>query len=139
MKFWDSSAIGPLLLEEADSVKREKALRADPSMLVWYGSLAELESALCRRVRENPDWQVEAERARAKLRYLTNIWTEIEPTRLVRARALRLLRVHPLRAADAFQLAAALVSFSEQTMDRFFLCGDVRLSAAAQAEGFTVE
>ena len=58
---------------------------------------------------------------------------------MVRSRALRLLRVHSLRAADAFPLAAALVAFAERTTGRHFLTGDSRLGAAALAEGFTVE
>lgn len=107
MRFWDSSAVTPLLVEEADSARREATLREDASMLVWYGTLAEIESALCRRLRENPGWAGEAAIAREKLRYLADAWTEVEPTRAIRSRALRLLRVHPLRAADAFQLAAA--------------------------------
>ncbi len=138
MKFWDRSAITPLLVEEVDSGKRESDLRSDTAMLVWYGTLAEIESALCRRLRENPAWSGEGVIAREKLRYLSDSWMEVEPTRMVRSRALRLLRVHSLRAADAFQLAAALVAFGEQTTDRQFLTGDSRLGAAALAEGFVV-
>jgi predicted nucleic acid-binding protein len=63
---------------------------------------------------------------------------EVQPTTAVRDRALRLLRVHALRAADAFQLAAALIACEEQPRDSFFYTGDQRLAAAAQAEGFTV-
>jgi hypothetical protein len=49
MKFWDSAAIAPLLVEEADTLTRETQLRLDREILVWYGTLAELESAICRR------------------------------------------------------------------------------------------
>ncbi len=139
MRFWDSSAITPLLVEEADSGRREEALRADAAMLVWYGTLAEIESALCRRLRENPECSDAVDMARKKLHHLAESWMEVEPTRTVRSRALRLLRVHPLRAADAFQLAAALVAFAERTTGRHFFTGDSRLGAAALAEGFTVE
>ena len=55
---------------------------------------------------------------------------------MVRNRAIRLLRVHPLRAADAFQLAAALVAFRAQPQDAIFLTGDERLRLAAEREGF---
>ena len=36
-------------------------------------------------------------------------WSEIAPSRSVRDLAERMLRVHPLREADALQLAAAIV------------------------------
>lgn len=49
MIFWDSSALTPLLLTEGDSDLREAQLRKNPVVLVWYGALAEVESALCRR------------------------------------------------------------------------------------------
>jgi len=52
MKFWDSSAITPLLVDEGDSEKRERALEEDASMLVWFGTPAEIQSALSRRRRE---------------------------------------------------------------------------------------
>jgi predicted nucleic acid-binding protein len=64
---------------------------------------------------------------------------EVQPTSAVRARALRLLRVHPLRAADAFQLGAALTAFKEATAGNVFLTADVRLAKAAALEGFEVE
>jgi predicted nucleic acid-binding protein len=54
-----------------------------------------------------------------------------EPSQEVRDQARRVLRVHPLRAADALQLAAALV-----WKGRHFVCFDQRLREAAQREGF---
>ena len=62
----------------------------------------------------------------------------IRPSERVRQRALRLLRVHPLRAADALQLAAALVAASEEPADLELVSSDARLSAAARQEGFVV-
>lgn len=51
--------------------------------------------------------------------------------------AKRLLRVHPLRTADALQLAAALVYRAEGSpLD--FVCLDERLCSAAEREGFIV-
>lgn len=138
MRFWDSSAITPLLVEETDSLLRENHLREDNDMLVWYGTLAELESALNRRKREGalkPDGE---RAARRKLENLEDAWLEVQPTVVVRERALRLLRVHPLRAADAFQLAAALVATSEQPRGHVFYTNDARLKDTAAAEGFTV-
>ena len=56
----------------------------------------------------------------------------------VRRTALRLLRVHPIRTADALQLAAALAAAHGDPSTLAFLSGDARLSAAADIEGFPV-
>ncbi len=137
MRFWDTSAITPLLVEEDDSERREQQLEGDSTMIVWYGTPAEIQSALSRRRREGA-LNAQAERfAMARWAELAVSWAEVEPLRLVRDRALRLLRVHPLRAADALQLAAALVACTEQTTAFEFLTADRRLREAALAEGFT--
>ena len=139
MRFWDSSAIAPLLVEETASRPREAQLHEDAEILVWYGTWAELESAICRRERETSIDPEQAEKARTRLSVLTRCWLEVQPTSWVRERAIRLLRVHPLRAADAMQLAAALVAFKERTAGNRFLTADLRLAKAASLEGFAVE
>ena len=48
----------------------------------------------------------------------------------------RVLRVHPLRAADALQLAAAL-EWSGGAASGMFITYDERLRDAASREGFT--
>ena len=139
MRFWDSSAIAPLLVEETASRPREAQLHEDAEILVWYGTWAELESAICRRERESSIDPEQAAMARTRLSVLTRSWLEVQPTSWVRERAIRLLRVHPLRAADAMQLAAALVAFKERTAGNRFLTADLRLAKAASLEGFAVE
>jgi hypothetical protein len=139
MNFWDSSAVLPLLVSENDTALRESQLRAAPELLVWYGTHVEIESAICRRLREASLDATQAAHARARLQILTKSWLEVQPTPLVKARAIRLLRVHPLRAADAFQLAAALHAFNEITSGNTFLTADLRLAAAASLEGFAME
>ena len=139
MRFWDSSAITPLLVVEADSAQRERQLADDAEMLVWFGTLTEVESSLARRKRAG-ELPAESElRARRQLDQLSAHWTEVAPTNEVRARAIRLLRIHPLRAADALQLAAALIFCREQPQDLAFLTADQRLRDAANLEGFPVE
>lgn len=138
MKFWDSSAITPLLVGEPGSPTREAQLAGDPDMLVWFATPAELESAICRREREMALDAAGAAHARARLAALARCWLEVQPTAAVRARAVRLLRVHPLRAADAFQLAAALAACHEAPTGRGFLTADARLAHAATREGFDV-
>jgi predicted nucleic acid-binding protein len=139
MNFWDSSALVPLLVTEASSDLRRKQYDVDPWAVVWFGTLAEIESSLVRRQR---DGQLPADvehAARKRLHEMTKQWTEVTPTTEVRARAIRLLRVHPLRAADAFQLAAALIFCREQPQHLPFLTADQRLRDAANLEGFPVE
>lgn len=139
MNFWDSSALVPLLVTEATSDLRRTQYDADPWAVVWFGTLVEIESSLVRRRR---DGQLPADVEHAAQKRLTEItkqWTEVLPTEEVRARAIRLLRVHQLRAADAFQLAAALIFCREQPQHLPFLTADQRLRDAASLEGFPVE
>ncbi len=56
----------------------------------------------------------------------------------VRLIAQRLLRLHPLRAADSLQLAAALLACEHRPQGWQFVCLDARLSLAAEREGFNV-
>lgn len=56
----------------------------------------------------------------------------------VRNQAIRLLGLHPLRAADALQLAAALVWADRRPRGHPFVCLDAGLREAAHAEGFSV-
>jgi predicted nucleic acid-binding protein len=62
----------------------------------------------------------------------------VSPTDEVRRRAARLVAVHPLRAADALQLAAALLWCEEQPHNEVFVSLDGRLRDAARNEGFDV-
>lgn len=64
----------------------------------------------------------------------------IELGSAVIGRSVDLLRVHTLRAADAIQLACALmaVGTSRTDVEFFFLSSDVELNAAAETEGLTV-
>jgi len=60
----------------------------------------------------------------------------ITPTAVLRDRAGRLLRSHPLRAGDALQLAAALAWAEDAPGADPFVCLDDRLRDAASREGF---
>jgi len=139
MNFWDSSAIAPLILEEKDTKKRESSLRQDSLVVVWYGTPAEIESAICRRVREGTLSPTQAGVARERASEFLASCAEVEPGPAVRERAMRLLRLHPLRAADAFQLAAALIVCADRPSGVGFLTSDHRLGLAAELEGFQVQ
>lgn len=73
--------------------------------------------------------------ARALLDVLRLSWFQVQPGDAVREQALRLFRVHPLRAADALQLAAAL-EWAGAPPQGDFVTYDDRLRAAAVREGF---
>lgn len=72
------------------------------------------------------------------LRSLERKWVEVVPAERVRDLAQGLVESHPLRAAEAMQLAAALVWSAESPRGRPFVSLDQRLAAAAAAEGFEV-
>jgi predicted nucleic acid-binding protein len=71
-----------------------------------------------------------------RLKQLTGGWHEIEPSEAVRENAMRFLRVHPLRAADALQPAAACVAAEFRPPSLEVVALDDRLADAARKEGF---
>lgn len=137
MIYWDSSALAALLVTEADSPLRLGQLQDDPLMAVWWATPVEVESALQRRLREGSLDTEAARIARDRLADLAVAWHEVNPTAAVRKLALRLLRTHPLRAADSLQLAAALSLEAAGLPQLSFACADQRLSAAAEVEGLS--
>ena len=138
MSFWDSSALLPLSLNEPASALMRQISRAHGVPVVWWASLVECCSAMERRSRAG-ELQLEQKRqAERLLQQLTTAWSEVQPTHALRDRAVRLLASHNLRAADALQLAAALVWAGERPAGRIFVCLDSRLREAAHREGFTV-
>ncbi len=52
MKYWDASAITPLIAEEPTRNYLLKLLEHDADMLAWWGTPVEIVSALARRERE---------------------------------------------------------------------------------------
>ena len=138
MRFWDSSAIVPLLSEEAHSKACRHLLQADPRVVVWTMARVEVLSALWRVHREGLFERSEVQEAERRLRRLAQWWTEVDAMLPVREQAERLLRIHPLRAADALQLGAALLSIDHRPRGRIFITLDDRLGDAADAEGFEV-
>ena len=108
MRFWDTSAIVPLCTDQPASRVARSLLRDDPDMAVWWGTLIECWSAFARLRREGLLDLLGEDASRSLQSTLHESWTEILPSEEIRTHAGRLLRVHPLRASDALQLAAAL-------------------------------
>ena len=139
MRFWDSSAIIPLCLKEKASEAVKGLMKDDEDIVVWWTTYIECLSALSRRQREGVLTSGDAEKARAVLSALAAAWSEVQPTEMVRLRAERLLSIHPLRAADALQLAAALVWAQETPRGLDFVCLDQNLRESSLKEGFSIQ
>jgi predicted nucleic acid-binding protein len=138
MRFWDASAIVPLLMTEA-STRHVQALAAkDPAMLVWWGTEVECASAIARLNREGALDDPTVTRSFERLKQLASAWHEVDPSDAVREAAVRFLRVHPLRAADSLQLAAAFVAAERRPASLEVVTLDDRLGAAARKEGFVL-
>jgi hypothetical protein len=138
VKFWDTSALVPLVVEEAASAFCRRLLRSKAEIGTWALTRTEMVSAVWRRSREGDLRASDVPRALSRIDRLAAAWTEVTDLDLVRERAERLLAVHALRAADALQLAAALVLVDERTRGRDFISADGGLAEAAAAEGFNV-
>ncbi|MGH7826238.1 MAG: type II toxin-antitoxin system VapC family toxin [Candidatus Binatia bacterium] len=138
MIFWDSSAIVPLCVNEPATSTVKSILAEDPVTVVWWTTRTECISALVRQTREGSLTSVGERQARNLLELLVSTWIEIQPTGSLRAVAERLLAVHSLRAADAFQLAAALQWCRGKTTGMSLVCFDARLRSASYKEGFTI-
>jgi predicted nucleic acid-binding protein len=132
MKFWDSSAIVPLLVEQPGTDVMQALAAADPMVLVWWGTAVECGSALARLERQMTLDRGLARNAFDRLTQLAASWQEIEAGDLVRETAIRLLR------ADSLQLAAAFVAAEGRPPTLEFITLDDCLAFAAQKEGFPV-
>jgi len=136
--FWDSSAVVPILLPESRSGNMSRMLQADREPAIWWACPVECRPAIHRRNRESPLPPAVVAQALSRLDAFAEDADTIPPAEEIRKRAGRLLAVHPLRAADALQLAAALVWCESEPSGEQFVCLDERLRDAALAEGFTV-
>ncbi len=136
MKFWDSSALVPLLVMEDVTFRLAEVYLEEDGILAWWGTEIECASAIARLEREDRLSPREATLALQRLDDLARSWHLVEPSESLRRTARRLLRVHALRAADSLQLAAALLASEGQPPTLGFVCLDVRLSTAVLREGF---
>ena len=136
MKFWDASAIVPLLVAESTTRSLQALANQDSDLLVWWGSQVECASALARLERGALLEGKAGALAFDRLKQLADGWHQIEPSEIIRENALRFLRVHPLRAADALQLAAAFLAAERRPSTLEVVTLDERLADAARKEGF---
>ncbi len=138
MRFWDSSALVPLLVREPTTDAVLAVFEADPEVIAWWATEVECVSALARLERESSLAAVSVTASLGRLGALARSWQEVQTVAAVRQVAVRLLRMHPLRTADAFQLAAAIVAAEDHPSTLPFVTLDDRLAVAAEREGFPV-
>lgn len=137
MNFWDSSAIVPLLVGERMTPVVTRILASDRQVHVWWGTEIECTSTISRLERDGVAPSI-IQSAFDRLAILREDWSEVIPGALVRDTARRLLRVHPLRAVDSLQLAAAWVLSDRDPGSITIVSLDDRLLSAARREGFLV-
>ena len=136
--FWDTSALLLLICQQPKSQRARAAQRSYPTINVWWGTRVECLSALHRLIREGDLSGKEERQAFLSLEKLSAQWVEILPSEEARQFAERLLKHHPLRAADSLQLSAALIWCNRHPRGKTFICDDARLLEAAEKEGFNV-
>jgi predicted nucleic acid-binding protein len=138
MKFWDSSAILPLIVKESTTPFLLELKKSDDEMVVWWGTETECLSALARREREGGLDRAAVSLAEGNLAKILSRSYEVQPTTEVRRIARRLLMTHPLRAADTLQLASALFFSGIQVPELPFVTLDKNLASSAGKEGFSL-
>jgi predicted nucleic acid-binding protein len=136
VRYWDASALVSLCIAEASTASLRRLAR--DGIITWSLSAVEIASAIERRTREGSLTRTEHAAARTALSELAAAWTEISALGSVRDRAMRLVATHPLRAADAMQLGAALVAVGDRPAGHALVCTNCRLGEAGAREGFEV-
>jgi predicted nucleic acid-binding protein len=138
VRFWDTSALAPLFVDEATTEQARQLLVEDPGVLVWIGTSVELVSALARLRRTSTGASDLLLLARREVLQRWPDWTIISDPASVTTRAQRLVDVHPLKTLDALQLAAALVASLDRPASLPIVTADRHLATAAELEGFPV-
>ncbi len=138
MRFWDTSSLIPLTVQESTSALTDQILREDVGIVVWWATEAECVGALAKKFRDERFTDEQVDESLERLAVLIDNWAEIQPTNETRVRAERLLFAHDIKTADAMQLAAALLWCGDDPRTAEFVCQDRSLRTAARREGFTV-
>jgi len=133
--FWDTSALVPLCVRQSITPSAI-ALYKSYEAVVWWATPVEIASALARLVRirqlDSGQWS----RAHKLAKELADVWSMIQPSDALRAKATLLVDRFDLRAADSLQMAAALEWCEDVPQGRVFLTADQKLREAAMVSGF---
>jgi predicted nucleic acid-binding protein len=138
VRFWDTSALVPLVVTERGTALAERLLGEDPGVVVWTLTRVELLSALARRGRAEPRAARRLAAARREILGAWPRWSEVTDVDSVRRHAERAVETHAIRAADALQIGAALVAADGEPGSLDFVTFDASQGEAAEREGFRV-
>ena len=138
MRYWDASALVPLIFAEDATTRARAWLEDDDVLVTWGWTRVEIVSAVERRARDGALNQAQRRDALDRVAALADTWDEVTDLLAVRSRAVSLLARHAIPAADAAQLGAALVVADPDVATLPFVCLDNRLAEAAEREGLTV-
>ena len=138
MRYWDASALVPLVVAEPASSLVRKLLAEDDRIITWVWTRTEIVSAIERRTREGSLSRTQRREVLGRFDAFASHWDEVTDVLAVRSRANALLARHPLRAADAGQLGAALLVQEQLAGPLTFVCVDQRVSSAAELEGLRI-
>jgi predicted nucleic acid-binding protein len=133
--FWDTSALVPLCVRQSVTPKLQ-ALYKSHEIIVWWATRVEIASALAPLLRMKQISSADYAKARSFADVLSSSWAVVQPSDALRTKAMRLVDQYDLRAADSFQLAAALEWCGDIPKGRTFLSTDDRLREAALLAGF---
>jgi predicted nucleic acid-binding protein len=136
--FWDSSAVVPLGVRQSKS-SQLKALYATSKPVIWWATPVEVASALARLLKTMDIDLAEWRKARGLFLQLDNAWSVVQPSESLRSQASDLVEHYDLRAADAFQLAAALAWCEHKPAGRHFVSLDGKLREASLMCGFDAQ
>ena len=104
MRYWDASALVPLVVSEPVSELVRARLSEDDRIVTWAWTRTEITSAIERRTREGSLSRLQRREVLARFNAFAGRWDEVTDVLAVRSRANALLARHPLRAADAANL-----------------------------------
>ena len=133
--FWDTSALVPLCVRQSITPACVKLYKSHIPV-VWWATPIEIVSAVARLLRMQQISSGDYARAGKFAQTLADSWLEVQPSNSLRRRAVQLIYGYHLRAADAFQLAAALQWCEDAPQGRVFFSADERLCEAALRCGF---
>ena len=133
--FWDASALVPLCVRQGITAQAIAFYKSHDAV-VWWATPVEIASALARLLRmkqlDSRAWA----RSHKLAGTLADSWSVIQPSDALRATSIQLVDRYNLRAADSFQLAAALEWCEYAPQGRVFLSADQKLRDAALLSGF---
>lgn len=138
MRYWDASALVPIVVNEPSTERVRSWVQEDPAIVTWAWTRVEITSAVERLTREGTLTRAQRRTVLDRFTALADAWDEVTDVLAVRSRAVSLLARHPLRAADAAQLGAALLIDEHVEATLTFVCFDDRLAEAAEREGLVI-